>query len=83
MGYAQIEIMVKGMTVAKTTKAKAVAAAIAKLKNFPTLIGSTTYSWKSKCNVPSGRPYHFFQVTDGKEKFVKSVVPKQVPAFKC
>jgi ABC-type branched-subunit amino acid transport system substrate-binding protein len=83
MGYAQVQILAKGIADAKTTDGKAVAAAIAKLTNFPTMIGTTTYSWKANCNVPSGRPFLIYQVQHGKESFVRPMTPKHVPTFGC
>jgi ABC-type branched-subunit amino acid transport system substrate-binding protein len=83
MGYAQVQIIAKGITAAKSTDGKKVAAAIAKLKNYQTLIGPTTYSTKPKCNVPAGRPFLIYQIQNGKESFVKAMTPKSVPAFSC
>jgi branched-chain amino acid transport system substrate-binding protein len=83
MGYAQIQILAQGIRKAKSTNGKKVAAVISKLTGFPTLIGPTTYSWRSRCNVVSGRPFLIYQVQDGKESFLKAMTPKHVPPFTC
>jgi branched-chain amino acid transport system substrate-binding protein len=83
MGYSQIQVMAKGMEMAKSTDSKAVAAALEKLHNFPALIGPTSYDWKKDCNVAADRPFVVFQVTNGKEKFLESLLPKSVPPFNC
>jgi branched-chain amino acid transport system substrate-binding protein len=83
MGYAQIQILAKGITDAKSTNGKRVAAAISKLTNYSTLIGLTTYSWRKRCNVVSGRPFLIYQVQNGKESFLRAMTPKHVPPFVC
>jgi branched-chain amino acid transport system substrate-binding protein len=83
MGYAQVQLIAKGIAAAKSTDGKAVAAQLAKLKNYSTLIGPTTYATKPKCNVPAGRPFLIYQIQDGKESFVKALTPKSVPPFSC
>jgi branched-chain amino acid transport system substrate-binding protein len=83
MGYSQIQVMAKGMEMANSTDGKKVAAALQKLHNFPALIGPTSYDWKSNCNVAADRPFVVFQVTNGKEKFIQTLLPKSVPPFKC
>jgi branched-chain amino acid transport system substrate-binding protein len=83
MGYSQIQVMAKGMEDAKSTNGAAVAAAIEKLHNFPALIGPTSYDWKKNCNVAADRPFVVFQVTNGKEHFVQTLLPKSVPPFSC
>ncbi|HZT15720.1 MAG TPA: ABC transporter substrate-binding protein [Gaiellaceae bacterium] len=83
MGYSQIQVMAKGMEMAKSTSGPKVAAALEKLHNFPALIGPTSYDWRKNCNVAADRPFVIFQITNGKEHFVKSLVPKVVPPFKC
>jgi hypothetical protein len=75
--------MAKGMEMAKSTDGKAVAAALEKLHNFAALIGPTSYDWKKDCNVAADRPFVVFQVTNGKEKFLESLLPKSVPPFNC
>jgi hypothetical protein len=68
---------------AKSTDSAKVAAAIEKLHNFPALIGPTSYDWKKNCNVAADRPFVVFQVTNGKEKFIQTLLPKSVPPFSC
>jgi branched-chain amino acid transport system substrate-binding protein len=83
MGYSQVQILAAGIKAAGTTKGSAVAAKIAKFTNFQALIGKTNYAWRKKCNVPAGRPFLIFQVQNGKESFLKAMVPKHVPSFNC
>jgi hypothetical protein len=83
MGYSQIQVMAKGMTDAKSTDGKKVAAALGKLNNFNALIGPTSFAWKKQCNVAANRPFIIFQVTNGKKTFVQRLLPKSVPPYKC
>jgi branched-chain amino acid transport system substrate-binding protein len=83
MGYSQIQVMAKGMEVAKSTSGVKAAAAIAKLHNFAALIGPTSYDWKKNCNVPADRPFVVSQITNGVEHVVKRFLPKSVPPFSC
>jgi len=83
MGYAQVQILARGIALAKSTNGRKVAAVISKLTSYPTLIGPTTYSWRSHCNVVSGRPFLFYQVQNGKESFLRAWTPKHVPPFTC
>jgi branched-chain amino acid transport system substrate-binding protein len=83
MGYSQIQVMAKGMEMAKSTDGKKVAAALESLHNFPALIGPTSYDWKKNCNVAADRPFVVFRVTNGKETFVRTLLPKSVPPFSC
>ena len=83
MGYTQIQVMAKGMEMAGTTDPMKTAAALEKLHNFPALIGPTGFDWRAKCNVAANRPFRISQITNGKEHFLKMVLPKKVPPFKC
>jgi branched-chain amino acid transport system substrate-binding protein len=83
MGYSQIQVMAAGMEAAKSTNPLKAAAAIEKLHNFPALIGPTSYDWRAKCNVAADRPFVVFRITNGKEHFLESLLPKKVPPFKC
>src|SRR5579862_1813680 len=83
MGYSQIQVMAKGMEDAGSTNGAKAAAALEKLHNFPALIGPTSYDWKKDCNVAADRPFVVFQVTNGKEKFIETLLPKSVPPFSC
>jgi branched-chain amino acid transport system substrate-binding protein len=83
MGYSQIQVMAKGMQMAKSTNGPKVAAALQKLHNFRALIGPTTYNWRKNCNVPADRPFIVNKITNGKENFVQTLLPKKVPPFKC
>jgi branched-chain amino acid transport system substrate-binding protein len=82
-GYSMVQLIAKGATDAKSTDGKSVAAAIEKLKGFPTLFGPTTYSWREDCNVPGPRPIPYTQVQKGVQSYVKTIVPKSVPKFGC
>ena len=83
MGYSQIQVMAEGMEMAKSTSGPKVAAALETLKNFKALIGPTSYNWRKNCNVAADRPFIVNQITNGKEHFVETLLPKQVPPFKC
>jgi branched-chain amino acid transport system substrate-binding protein len=82
LGYAAVETLGKGVTAAKSTNGKAVAAALDKFKKVRLITGPTTYT--AKCHIPSGRPYLIIQIQDGKNTYTgTSWTPKKVPAHPC
>jgi branched-chain amino acid transport system substrate-binding protein len=82
-GYAMVQVFAKGVEDAKSTDGKAVAAAVSKLKDFPTLFGPLDYSWKADCNLPKAGAIPYYEITNGKDKPVDTITPESVPAYAC
>lgn len=82
-GYSMVQVWAEGVKEAKSTEGPKVAAAVSKLKDFPTMLGPIDYSWKAECNVPKAGAIPYYEITDGKDKMVGSVTAESIPPYSC
>lgn len=83
LGYAEIEVLARGVQDAKTTDGAKVAEAIAKINDLQSMIGPIDYTWRSQCNVPASIPWQVLQVQGGKLTFLEKMKAENIPEFKC
>jgi branched-chain amino acid transport system substrate-binding protein len=77
VGYSQIEVIAKGVAMARSTDGAKVAAALERLRNFPTVLGPLTYT--DKLHFTNRRPLRVMKIVDGKQSFVRLWNPAKVP----
>jgi branched-chain amino acid transport system substrate-binding protein len=82
-GYVAVKMWASAAQKAGTIEGTKVAEVIGGLTGFPSVIGNYTYASRPQCNIPQGLDFKWFQVQNGVETFVKSLAPKEVPAYTC
>lgn len=81
-GYESLESIAKAVEKAGgKTDGDSVAKALETFKDEPLLMGSTTYT--ADCHIPIGRPETIIEYVNGKQQFVETLAPKDVPDKTC
>ena len=83
MGYVQVQVIAAAIEAAGSTDGTAVAAALAALDGFESVIGPIDYAWKSECNVPATLPWTIVQVQDGVQSVVEVRSTEEVVEIEC
>jgi branched-chain amino acid transport system substrate-binding protein len=80
-GYANIEMIKKGVEAAGTTEGEKLAEAFEQFKDEPLVTGPTTYT--DDCHIPLGRPMRVMQWRDGELSLAKLVETTERPESPC